>query len=99
MIQPLTVWGFGNKFSATAVGCGNVCLCAQYGSNLSTLLLTNILHIPCARSNLISGIELDQHGVISTLDNHLLTLSIHGTPFLNSFVEHSMIHLNTKPIC
>ena len=97
-IQPLTVWGFGNKFSATAVGRGNVHLRAQHGSNSSTLLLTNVLQIPCAHSNLISGTELDRHGVISTLGNHSLTLSIHGTPFLDGFVEHGMIHLNAKPI-
>jgi hypothetical protein len=91
-IQPLTVWGFGNKFSATAVGRGNVCLRAQHGSNSS------VLHIPCARSNLTSGTELNRHGVISTLSNHSLTLSIYGTPFLDGFVEHGMIHLNAKPI-
>jgi hypothetical protein len=97
-IQPPTVRGFGNKFSATAVGRSNVRLRAQHGSNSSTLLLTNVLHIPCVCSNLISGTELDRHGVISTLGNHSLTLSIHGTPFLNGFVEHGMIHLNAKPI-
>jgi hypothetical protein len=97
-IQPLTVQGFGNKFFATAVSRGNVRLRAQYRSNSSTLLLTNVLHILCVCSNLISGTELDRHGVISTLGNHSFTLSIHGTPFLNGFVEHSMIHLNAKPI-
>lgn len=97
-IQPLTVRGFGDKFCATAVGRGSVRLRAQHGSHTSTILLTNVLHIPCARSNLISGTELDRHGVFSTLGNHSLTLSIHGTPFLDGFVERGMIHLNVKPI-
>lgn len=98
VIQPLTVRGFGDNFSTPAVGRGDVRLRAQHGSRHSTILLTNVLHIPCARSNLISGTQLARHGVVATLTNHTLTLSLNGTPFVDGYVQHGMYHLNAKPI-
>jgi hypothetical protein len=97
-IEPLIVQGFGDEFSTTTLGHGDVRLRAMHGARSSTLLLTNVLHIPRARSNLISGTQLACHGIIATLRGTDVTLSLNGVPLVDSFVEHGMYHLNVSPI-
>ena len=94
----ITVQGFGTDFSITAIGHGNIQLCTKHGAQSSTLLLTNVLHIPHARSNLISGTQLAKHNVFATLRDDGLMLSLHGIPFLDSSVQRGMYQLNVKAI-
>ena len=55
-ITPLTVKGFGHNLSTVAIGQGSVRLEGRYGTQKCSVTLDNVLHIPAARSNLISGI-------------------------------------------
>ena len=55
-IEPLAVKGFGCNLSTIAIGRGTVRLWCTYGGCESSILLTNVLHILAARSNLISGV-------------------------------------------
>ena len=82
-IKPLPVKGFGDDYSTSAVGSGSVCVYAKYYGRLSSLLLTSVLHIPAARSNLISGVELDNAGVIATLGHGRATLTYSGTNLIS----------------
>ena len=97
-IQPLSVKGFGDSLATTAVGRGSVRLRAKYGIRPSSFLLTNVLHIPLARSNLISGTQLATHGVVTTLGKHNIILTHNNVFILDGFVERGMYRLNTKPI-
>ena len=97
-IQPLSVKGFGDSLATTAVGRGSVRLRAKYGIRPSSFLLTNVLHIPHARSNLISGTQLATHGVVTTLGKHNIILTHYNIFILDGFVERGMYRLNTKPI-
>ena len=97
-IQPLSVKGFGDSLATTAVGRGSVRLRSKYGSRPSSFLLTNVLHIPIARSNLISGTQLATHGVVTTLGKRNIILTHNNIFILDGFVEKGMYRLNTTPI-
>jgi hypothetical protein len=84
-ITPLAVKGFGKNLSTAAIGLGTVRLRCKYGDRTSSILLTNVLHIPAARSNLVSGVRLDNAGVSTTLQNGTVVLSArapHVVPLL-----------------
>ena len=97
-ILPIAVKGFGDNLSATAIGRGSVRLSSHPAYQHSSILLTNALHIPLARSNLISGTQLHDRGVFVTIGNHSLTLSHRDNIFLDGVVEGGMMRLHTKPI-
>ena len=92
-IQPLTVKGFGHNLSTVAIGQGSVCLEGRYGTQRCTVVLTNVLHIPAARSNLISSVQLDKAGVVSTLGNKTITLSVNGKPLVGGEIVNDMYRL------
>ncbi|KAJ7606387.1 hypothetical protein DFH06DRAFT_1251254 [Mycena polygramma] len=52
---PLNVHGFGANLSAQAVGKGKIVMKATYDGVLRQFSVSNALHIPTARCNLISG--------------------------------------------
>jgi hypothetical protein len=95
---PLSVKGFGENLSTTAIGRGSVRLTSHPGYHHPSILLTNVLHIPLARSNLVSSTQLGNRDVIATLGKHILTLSHNGSIFLDGLVERGMYRLRTKPI-
>lgn len=97
-IQPLSVQAFGDKLSTTAIGRGSVRLRSRFGIRPSSFLLTNVLHIPQAHSNLISGAQLAQHGVVTTLGKQNAILTHNGVFIMSGYVERGMYHLDTKPI-
>src|SRR5882672_1261403 len=72
----------------------------QLGQQLATnstkriILLHNIFHIPAARSNLISGIQLDKAGVVSTLGNNSIFLSVNNNTIIIGTISNDMYHLN-----
>jgi hypothetical protein len=77
-----------------AVGRGTVRLHCTYGERTYSILLTNVLHIPAARSNLVSGVCLDKAGVTSTLGNGCVTLSLRGAPIVSGTIHNDMYRLN-----
>jgi hypothetical protein len=93
-IAPLTVKGFGHNLSATTIGRGTICLRGQHNNHTSTILLTDVLHIPAARTNLISGVQLDRAGVVSTLGHYSIVLSRNNKTILSGSVVNDMYHLN-----
>jgi hypothetical protein len=67
-ITPIVVEGFSKDMVAQALGRGTVELIATYNGSRTKLILTNVLHMPQARNNLISGVQLARAGIASHLD-------------------------------
>ena len=97
-IEPVSVSGFGRNLSAAAVGRGTVRVEGRYGEQVCQILLHNVLHIPAARSNLLSGPQLDKVGVASILANGLATLSVRGKAIVGGALHNDMYRLNLKII-
>jgi hypothetical protein len=95
-IEPLSVKGFGRNLSTVAIGRGTVRLRCENGTRESSVLLTDVLHIPAARSNLISGVRLDNAGVTTTLGNGGILLTHEGCPFVAGKIRHGMYRLNVE---
>jgi hypothetical protein len=93
-IPPLSVKGFGQNLSAVAIGRGTVRLQGHHNNQSCSILLNNVLHIPAARTNLISGVQLDKAGVVSTLGNNSILLSANGKVIISGSVVNDMYRLN-----
>ena len=81
-----------------AIGHGSVRLTSHPSYRCPSILLTNVLHIPLACSNLVSSTQLGDRDVVATLAKKTLTLSHNGSVFLDSVVERGMFRLRTNPI-
>ena len=90
------VKGFGHQLITSAVGRGTVELRTQDGSRSFTL--TNALHIPAARANLLSQIRLDQKGIGATLSNGKIMLfrTTDGVPISDGSVLNEMYRLHLR---
>ena len=97
-IQLLSVKGFGDDYSTSAVGSGSVRVHARYRGRTSSLLFTSALHIPAARSNLISGVQLDHAGVIATLGHGKVTLARSGINLVTASLEDDMYRLDVTVV-
>ena len=93
-ITPVAVSGFGHNLSAAAIGQGTVCIEGRYGNRVSQILLRDALHIPAARSNLISSPQLDRMGIASMLADGLATLMIRGQGIIGGALYNGMYRLN-----
>lgn len=94
-IDPLSVKGFGRDLSTVAIGRGNVRLRCTYNDRVTkTIVLTDVLHIPAARSNLVSNVRLDKMGVFATLGDGGITLLFQGSPLVSGSLHHEMYRLN-----
>ena len=93
-IQPVLVSGFGHDTSTLAIGCGTVRVQGQSENRSTTILLTHVLHIPAARSNLISGVRLNKVGVTAILGDDTATLSFRGQKIFDGTIYNDMFRLN-----
>lgn len=62
-IEPVAIKGFRKDITIAAVGCGSVCVEGHYSNCKCNITLTNVLYIPAAHCNLVSGIQLDKVGI------------------------------------
>jgi hypothetical protein len=97
-IPPLPVKGFGRDYSTVAIGRGSVRLQGHHGTSSPPITLSNVLHIPAARSNLISGGILDRAGVSATTRGGIITLSYNGANILQAIITNGMYKLNASII-
>ena len=72
--KPIRVNGFGSNLSTIAKATGSVELKATVGSRTHTFTLTDVLHIPDSRCNLVSGIKLDYKGVHTSSGDQKIAL-------------------------
>ena len=67
----LSVEGFSKNLSTTAIGHSSVRLTSHPSYRCPSILLTNILHISLAHSNLINSTQLGNCNVVATLAKKL----------------------------
>ena len=60
--------------------------------------LSNVLHIPTSRNNLISQIELDKHNICALLGKGRLELIKDNKVFANGWVENEMYRINADVV-
>jgi hypothetical protein len=97
-IPPLPVKGFGRDYSTVAIGRGSIRLQGHHGNSSPPITLSNVLHIPAARSNLISGGILDRAGISATTRGGIITLSYNGANILQAKITNGMYKLNASII-
>jgi len=93
-IKTVAVKGFGRDLSTPCIGRGTVRVQGQFGNRTTPILLANAPHIPAARANLISGPQLDNAGVTSTLGDGLAILSKGGINIVGGSLQNEMYKLN-----
>ena len=93
-IDPVAVKGFGKNIAIPAIGCGTVCVEGRYGTRKCTMLLKDALHIPAARCNLISGVQLDKISVTATTGSGLVSLAFQKINIVGGAPEGEMYRLN-----
>jgi len=96
VIALLTVKGFGHDLSATAIGRGTVWLEGYHKNDKCSILLRNVLHIPAARTNLISGIELDKAGVVALMGHSTIHLYSGSKILISRELVNDMYKLDVK---
>jgi hypothetical protein len=58
--------------------------------------LSHVLHIPAARTNLISGAQLDKVGVIASIAGGCVTLTFGGSVIVDGSINNGMYGLNVS---
>ena len=97
-MQPLAVKGIGKSSSTVAIGRGTVRLEGRYNNHTYFILLEHVLHIPTARSNLISGVQVDKAGVVCTLGNKKIFLSVNDKTIVAGTVINDMYRLDLQVV-
>lgn len=98
-IIPLHVKGFGSALSTSAVGKGDVYLKSVVNGRTCTIKLSDALHVPSARLNLVSQGCLDRRGVESASKGGHLTLSFDGDDIMKGQLQTNHLYrLHVQPI-
>jgi hypothetical protein len=98
-ISPIKICGFGEELSTSAIGKGVVRLCGNINGERYSFDLQNILHVPAARSNLISQAQLDRRGVTASfIGDGKLVLTLLGKEIMNGKLENDLYRLNLEPV-
>jgi Pol polyprotein len=97
-IAPLTIKGFRNDLSATAISQGTVCLKGYHEYDKCFILLQDVLHIPDARINLVSGIQLDKDSVVTTIGHNTIQLYSNNKIIVSRKLVNDMYQLNMRII-
>jgi hypothetical protein len=92
---PLDVHGFGANLSAQAVGKGKIVMEATYDETKHQFSVSNALHIPTARCNLISGSRIDRKEVSTQTGNSKITyLNGAGVPFASRGIMRDLYRMD-----
>jgi hypothetical protein len=95
----LTVKGFDSNASGSAVGLGNIQIRSYYkGKPTSIFTLSDVLHVPNARCNLLSQTKIDPKGVHSHTGDGMITLSRKGKIFVDGYIDNGLYKLNVEVI-
>lgn len=99
-IEPVKVNGFGKDLNTCAVGIGSVHVEAWRQGGTKTLFeLTNCIHVPSARYNLISQAQLDKAGAQAVVGNSKITIHQKGLILLDGHLGSNLMYkLNMWPV-
>ena len=92
-IPPLTINGFGSSVSSAAIGVGDIFLHAKCNGKTSTIKLSEVLHVPSARMNLVSQGCLERRGVSSRSKDGRMTLTMNHADILTGNLQHNNLFL------
>lgn len=81
-----------------AIGRGTVRVKGYCGDRTSTIRLTEVLHVPHTRYNIISGVLLDRAGVTATMGNGCINLSFEGANIADGKIRDDFFCLNMSVI-
>ena len=97
-ISPVKVKGFSESQTTEAIGKGTVIVKGWSGDKFEFYKLTNCLHIPHARVNLISQSQLDKHGVEAKFMDGKVYLTREHQTIIDGHLHNKMYHLRMEPI-
>lgn len=92
-IKPVAVKGFAQNMSANAIGRGTVRVEGLYSYLKPLILLEEVLHIPTARFNMISGICLGKAAISATLGKDDIKLLDRGSVIISGNVYNDLYRL------
>jgi hypothetical protein len=95
---PVNVNGYNSGHSAPAPAGGVVRVDSIVDGKKFTLDITDALHVPTARVNLISGSALDKKGVTTVTRNGKIELSKNGQVFAVGSLWKGLYRLNFTPV-
>jgi hypothetical protein len=94
---PLVVHGFGTSLTTQAVGKGKVVLKGTYEGTKRNFSVSNALHIPTARCNLISGSRLDRKGVSTQTGQGKITyFNAANVPFAAGAIVRDLYQMDVE---
>ncbi|KAF8475237.1 hypothetical protein DFH94DRAFT_117168 [Russula ochroleuca] len=98
IIEPITENGISRNSYTGAIGRGTVRLEGRYGDRTPSILLREVLHIPAARFNMISGIRLDKASIVATSVGGVITLSNGAVNVVSGSLHNGLYRLNLSII-
>lgn len=98
-IEPIAVKAFGSTLTTSATGVGSIVFETSCNGNKSTIELSNVLHVPGARLNLISQGCLERHGIHCRSVNGNMVLSYEGREIVSgALLPNNLYRLRMVPI-
>jgi hypothetical protein len=97
-LDPMAVSSFGKGITIPAFGHGTVRIEGHYGDCKCMMILKNVLHIPAAHCNLISGVQLDKISVSFAAGDGLISLSFRKKCIVGGALDGDMYCLNMRII-
>jgi hypothetical protein len=97
--SPLIVKGFGLTLSTAAPGKGTIVLRTTHKGISQMFSISNVLHVPIAHCNLISGSRLDRKGVRTMMGNGKITYfsKEHGA-FASGRIVSDLYQMDVVPV-
>lgn len=98
-IPHIQVKGFGSSLVTSAVGVGDIHFTAHYEGVASEIKLSNVLHVPTARLNLISQGCLERRGIACYMEGGVVKLSLNGKGIIDGRLQaNNLYRLNMSPL-
>ena len=97
--SPLAVHGFGTSLTTQAVGKGKIILKSTYVGLTCNFSVSNVLHIPTARCNLVSGSRLDRKGVNTQTGKGKITyFNAADVPFATGSIVKDLYKMDVETV-
>lgn len=98
-ISHIQVKGFGSSLATSAIGVGDVHLAVTINGVMSTVKLSDALHVPSARLNLVSQGCLQRRGVDCIMKDGKVVLSTNGKTIMVGRIQpNNLYRLHVQPI-
>lgn len=96
--NPVSINGFDSALSAVALGKGTIALHSRANGKDHRIELTEVLYVPTARVNLVSGSWMDKRGVGIAINGGKIALVKQGTVIARGELWKDLYRLHLTPI-